>query len=763
MTMIHRLTRCLEVHEALEISLSKIKEEIDQRTPGSSQNIVQGRPEEFQISIFDRTSSSSDTGPETPGCTPDHAIIRWYGNELDQTESPLRITHDALDNHRPQSNVAQEPRRMQLLLPYEDIGYESEMDGSAAMTAQPSQRTIKQDGSPNSPGGEWETVKSRRANKEDKLENHRTVNWLDQTRYHDRAGSYRAVIGSQTPDPRAINPALSHKIAKGFVQRTGSRGHSRGRISGQSSAEAALTHISQASPPAPRGGGMVRDRSSSQKPASNDRGRMRMGTSSYAAATTGQTKDTISGYRDSTQPIPIPNSSITGSVGSSAMDFLQDKYPIDIVRQPASPRSPITLMPPYPITPSVDERDRYFSPDIHNDQFDTPMLDAHQSYGSPGQDIVLAPYATPNMQRNVLPVTLYPMRSGPIPLETQNQNRSRAYSGPPKRSLPHDYASWHEQSYVNSDDRVPALMSLSSPNIRTYIPGRPELSFSSTEHGYTSQPMSRDTSGQSKQSLGRGRRRSVAETEPLPNRPHISPPTSYQAYQAKNGPEMPHLRNLQREQSPAQRARKSPRLGQVHQTLETWDGGIENLPPPRRAFNPTTPAFQPSSLFSRANSTQTSKLLARSPDLNNASPPLHHSAPVTTHPSPNSFITNMPYHSSPWAPPPLPRTSPPHPLSHQFRPPSPRRVNPGPWGAPRNFTAAEEPDPMTPRWEVEMRRGGGGSGGSGGIRVGGGLIQFGETESVDTVRARARVERTWVERGESGLSEGVGLGINSMR
>jgi hypothetical protein len=90
-------------------------------------------------------------------------------------------------------------------------------------------------------------------------------------------------------------------------------------------------------------------------------------------------------------------------------------------------------------------------------------------------------------------------------------------------------------------------------------------------------------------------------------------------------------------------------------------------------------------------------------------------------------------------------------------------VNPGPWGAPRNFTAAEEPDPMTPRWEEEMRRGGGGSGGSGGIRVGGGLIQFGETESVDTVRARARVERTWVERGESGLSEGVGLGINSMR
>jgi hypothetical protein len=746
------------VHRVLDTLLSGIKEEIDRRTPESSQTIVGGRPEAFQTSIFDRTSSSSDTGPETPSFNPDRSIVRWYGDEQDHTESPLRLTHDTDEAHHPEPNPHQQPQRMQLALPFEDMGYESDLDGSIAMTLQPSQRTLKQENSPISPSGNWETVKTRRQKKHERLDKHRTINWLDQTRYHDRAGSYRAVVGNATADPRAIDPALSHKLARGFVQRTGSRGHSRGRISGQSSAEAALTHISQASPPAPRGGGMVRDRSSSQKPEILNRGRMRTGAPSYAAAITSPTKDTISGFRDSTQPIPIPNSSIAESGCSSALNSLREKYPIEVVRHPASPRSPVTLMPPYPVTPSIDERDKFFSdPTLYDDQFDVPMRDVEQLSGSPGQDIILAPYAEADSKRGVIPPTkLYPMRTGPIPVETQTQIRLRSSTGPPKRNLPHDYASWHSQDYVDDDDRVPSLMSLSSPNIRpsTYIPGHPELSFSNTEHGYSSQPMSRDTSGHSKQSLGRGRRRSVAETEPLPHRPNISPPTSYQAYQAQNGPEILHLRSLQRERSPAQRARKSPRLGHVQQSLENWNGGGENLPP-RRNFNPATPAFQPGSLFSRANSTQTNKL-PHSGDFGKASPPLPHSAPVTQHPSPNSFATNIPYHGSQWAPPPLPqhRTSPPHPLSSQYKPPP--RPDLTPWGVPRSFTTIEEPDPDTPRFGGEEM----GRSGSGGLKVGNGLIQFGETETVDTVRARARVERTWIERQESELAEIVGLGIS---
>ena len=46
--------------------LSAIKSEIARRTPESSSFIANERPDAFQTSIFDRTSSSSDTGPETP-------------------------------------------------------------------------------------------------------------------------------------------------------------------------------------------------------------------------------------------------------------------------------------------------------------------------------------------------------------------------------------------------------------------------------------------------------------------------------------------------------------------------------------------------------------------------------------------------------------------------------------------------------------------------------------------------------------------------
>ena len=110
------------------------------------------------------------------------------------------------------------------------------------------------------------------------------------------------------------------------------------------------------------------------------------------------------------------------------------------------------------------------------------------------------------------------------------------------------------------------------------------------------------------------------------------------------------------------------------------------------------------------------------------------------------------------------RTSPPYNLKSQFKPPPQIGT---PWGVPRSFTTLEEPDLMQGiRGGSESLVGVGGVGGesmgrsgSGGIRVGDGLIQFGEREMVDTRRARARVEKTWVERRESSLK---GLGISGV-
>lgn len=83
-----------------------------------------------------------------------------------------------------------------------------------------------------------------------------------------------------------------------------------------------------------------------------------------------------------------------------------------------------------------------------------------------------------------------------------------------------------------------------------------------------------------------------------------------------------------------------------------------------------------------------------------------------------------------------------------------------PTGIPRSFTALEEPDGMGSG--SGMERGGGGSGsGSGGMHVGHGrVIEFGDfPEKVDIEGARERVERTWVERRESGLRDGKGVGL----
>lgn len=95
---------------------------------------------------------------------------------------------------------------------------------------------------------------------------------------------------------------------------------------------------------------------------------------------------------------------------------------------------------------------------------------------------------------------------------------------------------------------------------------------------------------------------------------------------------------------------------------------------------------------------------------------------------------------------------------------------------PRSFTALDKPEGSGSGSGEGMGSGIGterGGSGSGGVHVGHGrVIEFGDfPEKVDVEGARERVERTWVERRESGLRErnegnkgkGVGLGIGIER
>ncbi|KAF4637819.1 hypothetical protein G7Y89_g285 [Cudoniella acicularis] len=775
-----------QTQQMLDQYIQAIQAEIERRTPMSSQTIAGGKLEAFQTSIFDRTSSSSDTAPETPRLLErSHPGMNAWGLDMyqDQHESPSSLTHDPVYIQQAEMKFAEAAHHnhfpLNPLIDDGDDGYDGDREGSTAMTLQPSQRTLRQN-SPISPGGEWEVVKPRRPKRPERLGLHRTINRMKKDRYRDRAGSFRAVSAIDPVDPR-----VSHETAQGYLQRTSSRAHSRGRISGQSHAEVALTHITQTSPPPARGGGMIQDRRSSSQRA-GERGRMMTGTATYASAVTSPTKDTISGSRDPVQPLTQQDNSSTSSFAVASLQ----KFPIHVL-QPPTPLTNITPMPPYPPSPGP-----------------SPNLSYQQPFHLSDGELYNMPRRQENFQlgSNGYPSRVYPRMTGQVPVET-----SYGSSLPLKRDHPHDYYglpqtySESTPSLAHLTDSNPPFLSLSSPNIQRphsntsphasiYYPGRPELSFysePSQNGGYTSQPMSRDPSGQSTHSnhssgaleRGRGRRRlSLAETEPAPQLPSFSPrirPTSYQVYTKINDQELANgLRRVAREQSLGQPMRKSPRLGYVRpRTGEDWGVVEENgLPPPRRQFNPSATSFFPKLPAAPVNSLYSTQT-------HSASPSQHHSPFLP--PQPQSYSAPQSHHASGY-PSPLSQAQPTlksfstHPI--QYPPPgqiytplpslaqsSKTQAQPHPHTLPRTFSSLEEFDitsPPIPQGEAMGRSG------SGGVRIGDGrtMIGFGDfPEQVDIRGARERVERALNERrlvrGESsGLEsmigkETVGLGI----
>lgn len=781
--------------QMLEPRLVAIKSEIDQRTPESSHVIAGGRPEAFQTSIFDRTSSSSDTGPETPGDHNRSRISTWgFEPDKDQHESPSSLTHDTDYIQRMDAMY----RNMFPLPQQEDPGYESDREGSTAMTVQASQRTLHRDSSM-SPGGQWEEVRSRKPRQRpDPLILHRTVRNMEKSRYRDNAGAYRAMAAI---DPRV---SVSHETAQGFMHRSSStRAQSRGRMSGQSVAEVALTHINQSSPPPARGGGMLQDRRSSSRRGS-ERSRLRTGTASYASAVLGSTRDTIAGLKELVRPStePPPSSESASSLqrpSSSAMASLQ-RFPIEVIQPSPSPHPPNTPRVPYPTSP-------YLRPSSDTEFYQIP--------GRYSQD---NPYLGPEPY----PSNTYPRMEGMPPFEpTGTASSSPLASEYPtyqkynaSESLPASMLLSHS---TMTEVTNPPFLSLSSPNIQVnsqnpnsnpYYPGRPELS--NQEGGYTSQPMSRDPSGQSTHSdhsarstgqVERRRRPSFAETEPPPQLPVFSPripPTSYQVYER-----MKEKERGDRERDAQKKI--SPRLGYARaalvEKLEDWGGNAPSIPPTlssppppsqsqkERKFNPTAPSFSPS---------PSSFTLSPQP------PPAPANSMLSST-STSAYPSQYPSPQPQWGvqsakQPQQPRNSPASFLSQSSQPySSPRSFNSGigtggsypspqpPSNTPASYDTAAEYDRGRPVFRSEivgeagdaerMERSGSGSGG---MRVNGGrIIEFGdfpEGVRVDEARERALLLRSWGERERevearrrlssrrkgkkpAGEDEAVGLGI----
>ena len=729
--------------EMIEPRLEAIKSEIERRTPESSNVIAGGRPDTFQTSIFDRTSSSSDTGPETPRDHNRSRVSTWgLDSEKDQHESPSSLT-----NEREYRRQMDSMYRNHFPLPQEeDPGYDSDREGSVAMTVQPSQRTVHQD-APLGPNGPWEDVRFRKSRQRpDSLMLHRTVKNMEKSRYRDSAGAYRAMA--------AIDPRVSHETAEGFLHRSPStRAQSRGRMSGQSSAEVALTHINQSSPPPARGGGMISDRRSSSGQRSG-RSRLRTGTASYASAVLGSTRDTIAGLKELVRPSTEPPGANQMTApperpSSSAMASLQ-RFPIEVIQPSPSPHPPNTPRIPYPTSPHL-----------------RPSADS-EFYQMPGR------YSQENLRLGPepYPSNTYPRLDGMPPFETT----ASASSSPLASEYPTN------QRY-NASESLPASMlitrsnmsenppflSLSSPNIRvqrqssntTYIPGRPELS--NQEGGYTSQPMSRDASGQSAPSTHSSqpthpRRPSIAETEPAPQLPVFSPripPTSYQVYER-----MKQQERTGRDLAAQKEKKISPRLGYARaaliEKLEDWPSASnpssQPSPPSQtqkdkeRRFNPTAPSFSPyTNISTREASPQ---------------PPPAPANSMLSSASTSQFPSTYPSPQPQWggkSQPQQPRNSPASFLSQPYS--SPRSFNSFVAGSAGSFPSPQAPgntpsfavsdveedidDGRERRMERFERRG------SGGVKVGERVIEFGdfpEGVRVDEARERALLLRSWGER-----------------
>lgn len=488
------------VRESLEPCLQTLKDEIERRTQESSYDIVHGRTEAYQTSIFDRTSSSSDTGPESPGNQGKVHAFTWESEDYrGPYESPVSLTHDNLLGR------VQNDTGVDFLSPprIEDPGYDSDRDEVESMTARPWQRTPRPEDLRGF--GDAEILRGR-SDKERPapLDLHRTVKVMERNRYHDSAGAWRAV------NPAAADPRVNHETAQGLIPTPTIKIPSRGRTSGNSQAEVVLRQISKNSPPPIRGGGnvIVQDRQRSPQPRRAFSDYLTAGGAIYAPAEVGDSRSTATTPLSFTRDRSTSGSSLRIRPATPAMNSLQ-RFPLF----PDDSTGPASRQFGEKKSPNLSDRQLYPSPEMNSVQ----MGDHEEPEDT----------STANGSR------IYARQMGSSPIDYREGGSSPRRSG-----LRYDYTDWYS-GHSNSlpyPDKSPNMLTPNSEGMhRSYdrhnnigIFGRDANTC--LESGYTSQPMSR---GPSRGSAQGARRPSLAESEPAPQMPDFSPrvPTSYQIYE----------------------------------------------------------------------------------------------------------------------------------------------------------------------------------------------------------------------------------------
>ena len=477
-----------DIKDILHRIVDMITEEILKREPDSSQESPNNGI--FQISIFDRTSSSSESMPSAPGPpTPDHRPTPPPLENETIFGFPLGKPMDSPNSFRTVSSgvrpkiVGHSPERVSLQ--YEDVGYDSDREDQSGptsmhpslseMTARPPSRSRA--GTTESQNERWQLVASTRRQR--------------RQRGRRDVGSFRPTLARAHIDRQSAVAMIGLSQEENAQPRRES-----------SSAREALKKVQSQSPPPSRGGVAAFFQ---RRP-------------SPAILTRPTWAGIVAGKKvSSQQPAGTKSPRDFPQSGKSplAMGFRSSE---DINPSEDFGRAAYTALPLY----SNDDQHVYQPPTQKDAALSTeyPVGSIHHSEPRP--------YATPKgLQRSVPP----PIRpnDAPLPMDTnitittkrpfQLDIRRDAYQQPIFSTTP---------PFDNPPYTLPP--SRTSPSYQqTYMPMY--LPPSQLPAGYTSQPMSRDHSHQS--------HASIAETEPLhyPSgfSPHLSPaipntaPTNYPA------------------------------------------------------------------------------------------------------------------------------------------------------------------------------------------------------------------------------------------
>lgn len=460
----------------LEPLLETIERQIRLLEPGSSQERVN---QVYQVSIFDRTTSSSDSVPSVPlvneAQTPSHR------------PSPLPLAHETLwgtDAWKPslESPASIGSARTPRIVGhspyqgfYDDFGYESDRE-MPRYTSQPMRKNLS---------GATERPQSH--DKE-----HQEDGWqVVPANRRVRKAPIGRDLGSFRPTPaRATRAEVDRREATGTVARSSERATNR-----SSEAKTALSEVHSRSPP-PSRRGLTENVTSfwHRKPLGNTTNSQR----TWAHIAAGQE------HHPRVQPVPpAPVSAIVPS--SVTPDSVANRHRNQFSSPLASEIHP---------EPREGLGDRVNSPhSTHRSGSEisqrTGTTAPYYAIPAPGSSISLSRPRYINNEDIYPPSTVVGPNTSRLPYENIDDNISISS----KRRLPEEFRNDnHPMPYPTSP---PQQLQPQSPQSSPYPPYEIYYPTSILPAGYTSQPMSRDNSHQS--------RISAAETEPL-HFPHTFTP-----------------------------------------------------------------------------------------------------------------------------------------------------------------------------------------------------------------------------------------------